>query len=137
LKGTKHHARSLSLLEILMNQIESYEDAREAWLLRAGAELWKAVVAEAERPAEDTQTALAAVRHALDCARRLRRAGEHEHVALLEQCAQATKNQMLALQQWGRGRGLNWDDEWGTQWGETLSAESSRTPVPTEDTMRR
>lgn len=119
-----------------MNQIESYEDAREAWLLRAGAELWKAVVAEAERPAADTQTALAAVRHALDCARRLRRAGEHEHVALLEQCAQATQKQMLALQQWGRGRGLNWDKEWGTHWGETLSAESSQTPAPAEGAMQ-
>ncbi len=133
--GTKHHARSFSLLEILMNQIESYEDAREAWLLRAGAELWKAVVAEAGSPAEDTQIALAAVRHALDCARRLRRAEEREHVALLEQCAQATKNQMTALQQWGRGRGLNWDDDWGTQWGETLSLESPP-PGPTEDATR-
>ncbi len=120
----------------MINQIKSQEDAREAWLLRAGAELWKAVVAEAEHPAADTQAALAAVRHALNCARRLRRAGELEHVVLLEQCAQATKNHALALQQWGRGRGLNWDADWGTQWGETLAAESSQTPAPTEDVMR-
>lgn len=120
-----------------MNQKKTEQDAREAWLLRAGAELWKAVVAEAECPAADTQAALAAVRHALDCARCLRRAGEQEHVALLERCAQATQNQTRALQQWGRGRGLNWDAEWGTQWGETLSAESRQTPAPTEDVKRR
>ncbi len=120
-----------------MNQIKSQEDAREAWLLRAGAELWKAVVAETEHPAADTQIALAAVRHALDCARRLRRSEEQEHVALLEQCAQATKSQMMALQQWGRGRGLKWDNDWGTQWGETLSVESSQTPAPTEDVKRQ
>ena len=118
----------------MINQIKSEEDAREAWLLRAGAELWKAVVAEAECPA-DTQIALAAVRHALDCARCLRRAGEEEQVALLEQCAQATKKQMLALQQWGCGRGLKWDEDWGTQWGETLAAESSQTLTPAEEVM--
>ncbi len=119
-----------------MNQTKSNEDAREAWLLRAGAELWKAVVSEAESPAPDTQIALAAVRHALDCARRLRRAGEQEHAALLEECAQATHNQVWALQQWGRGRGLNWDEDWGTQWGETLSAEGSQASVPTESALR-
>lgn len=119
-----------------MNQMKPNEDTREAWLLRAGAELWKAVVAEAGSPSPDTQVALAAVRHALDCARRLRRAEEHEHVALLEQCAQATKNQMRALQQWGRGRGLDWDENWGTVWGETLSAESSQASFPTTETRR-
>ena len=120
-----------------MNQIKSQEDAREAWLLRAGAELWKAVVAEAENPAADTQTALAAVRHALDCARRLRRAEEREHTALLEQCAQATQDQIRALQQWGRGRGLNWDSDWGTLWGETLAAENSPASGPTDSVRRR
>ncbi len=119
-----------------MNQTKLDQDAREAWLLRAGAELWKAVIAEAGCPAADTQEALAAVRHALDCARRLRRAGEHEHVALLEQCAQATKKQMLALQQWGWGRGLKWDDDWGTQWGEALSSEDSASPYPTNTVTR-
>ncbi len=126
----------IRLLQTLMNQTKSQEDAWEAWLLRAGAELWKAVVAEAECPAADTQAALAAVRHALNCARRLRRAGEQEHVALLEQCAQATKNQMMALQQWGQGRGLNWDSDWGTQWGETLAAENSQTPAPPDSVIR-
>ena len=120
----------------MINQTKSQEDAQEAWLLRAGAELWKAVVAEAASPAADTQTALAAVRHALDCARCLRRAREEEHVALLEQCAQATKNQMLALQQWGRGRGFKWDEDWGTQWGEMLAAESSQISAPAENVMR-
>lgn len=119
-----------------MNQKKTEEDEREAWLLRAGAELWRAVVAEAENPAADTQIALTAVRYALDCARCLRRAEERDHVALLERCAQATQNQVVALQQWGRGRGLNWDKNWGTQWGETLSAESSQTPVPTEAAKR-
>lgn len=124
--------------QIKLNQgvMKSNEDAQEAWLLRAGAELWKAVVAEAQSPAADTQAALAAVRHALDCARRLRRAGEHERAALLEQCAQATRSQMIALQQWGRGRGLNWDDDWGTQWGETLSAEGSPPCLPTESALQ-
>ena len=120
-----------------MSQINFNEDAREAWQLRAGAELWKAVVAEAECPAADTQIALAAVRHTLDCARRLRRAGEHEHVALLEQCAQAEQAQLQSLQQWGKGRGLNWGTDWGTQWGETLAAESSQTSAPAEDVKRR
>ena len=121
----------------MINQIKSQEDAREAWLLRAGAELWKAVVAEAEHPAADTQVALAAVRHALDCARCLRRAREEEHVALLEQCAQATKKQMMALQQWGRGRGLKWDEDWGTQWGEMLAAESSQTFAHADNVRRQ
>ena len=102
------------------------EDVREAWVLRAGAELWKVVVAEAEHPAADTQIALAAVRLALDCARRLRCAGDISEAArndLETECDKAAETQMLALQQWGRGRGMHWGSEWGTQWGETLSSE--------------
>ena len=102
---------------------------REAWVLRAGAELWKAVVAEAENPAADTQAALAAVRLALDCARRLRCAGgisEAVRDELEAECDNAAESQILALQQWGRGRGMHWESEWGTQWGETLSSEGSR-----------
>ena len=102
------------------------EDVREAWVLRAGAELWKVVVAEAEHPAADTQIALAAVRLALDCARRLRCAGDISEAArndLETECDNAAEAQMLALQQWGRGRGMQWGTEWGMQWGETLSSE--------------
>ena len=115
-----------------MPPIEANEDAQEAWLLRAGAELWKAVVAEADFQSKDTQAALAAVRHALDCARRLRRAKQQEEDTLRQQCDQATQQQMTALQQWGRGRGMNWDADWGTQWGEALSTEG-RQPSPTCD----
>lgn len=100
------------------------EDAREAWVLRAGAELWKAVVAEAGDPAEDTQKALFAVRAALDCARRLRccspEIAPEERARLSAECDRAAEAQMLALHTWGRGRGLHWDKNWGTQWGEAL-----------------
>lgn len=106
------------------------EDAREAWMLRAGAELWKAVVAEANHPANDTQKALAAVRAALDCARRLRCCPEtataEEREVLSRECLQASEDQYLALRRWGQGRGLPQDEEWGTQWGEALL------PPPTE-----
>lgn len=106
------------------------EDAREAWILRAGAELWKAVVAEAGFPAEDTQKALAAVRTALNCARCLRCCSPEvtasERARLSAECDRAGEAQMLALRAWGRGRGLRWDKEWGTQWGEALL------PAPTE-----
>ncbi len=106
------------------------EDAREAWSLRAGAELWKAVVAEAGNPAEDTQKALSAVRAALDCARRLRccppEITPQERARLSAECDRAGEDQMLALRAWGHGRGLRWDKEWGTQWGEALL------PGPTE-----
>ena len=113
------------------------EDAREAWVLRAGAELWKAVVAEAGDPAEDTRKALFAVRAALDCARRLRCCSygvtAEEHARLSAECERAAEAQMLALRAWGRGRGLRWDDDWGIQWGEALSAETGETPPPTDD----
>lgn len=105
------------------------EDAHEAWVLRAGAELWKAVIAEAGHPAEDTQKALSAVRAALDCARRLRCSPEvtaEERTRLSAECDRAAEAQMLALRAWGRGRGLRWDEDWGTQWGEALL------PAPTE-----
>ena len=110
------------------------EDAREAWVLRAGAELWKAVIAEAGSPAEDTQNALSAVRAALDCARRLRccspEVTEEERAALSAECDRAAEAQLFALHAWGKGRGLCWDEDWGTQWGEALlpapSASSSR-----------
>ena len=109
------------------------EDAHEAWVLRAGAELWKAVVAEAQHPADDTQKALAAVRAALDCARRLRCcspvAAAQERELLSLECAQAAENQRLALRQWGQGRGMHWGEEWGTQWGEALLPD---TPAPAE-----
>lgn len=124
----------------MLMQSEQDDDAREAWVLRAGAELWKAVVAEGSSPAEDTQKALAAVRFALDSARRLRCAGdvpEHEHAHLAAQAAQAATVQLLALQQWGRGRGLNWEADWGMQWGEMLSDESQPSPEnkpPAENT---
>ncbi len=109
------------------------QDVREAWVLRAGAELWKAVVAEAGKPAEDTQKALEAVRSALDCARRLRCAGNISAAArgeLEAECGKAAERQMQALQQWGRGRGLRWEKEWGTRWGETLSSEDDRRSGP-------
>lgn len=100
------------------------EDAREAWVLRAGAELWKAVIAEAASPAGDTQEALSAVRAALDCARRLRCCSpeitEEERTHLSGECEHAATVQILALRQWGRGRGLHWNEDWGTQWGEAL-----------------
>ncbi len=100
------------------------QDAREAWVLRAGAELWKAVIAEAESPAEDTQEALAAVRAALYCARRLRgcpqEAAPEERRLLSAECARAADAQLLALRQWGQKRGQHWDEDWGTQWGEAL-----------------
>lgn len=106
------------------------EDAREAWVLRAGAELWKAVVTEASEPAEDTQKALSAVRAALNCARRLRccspKAVASERARLSAECDRATEDQMLALRTWGHGRGRLWDKDWGTQWGEALL------PAPTE-----
>ena len=113
---------------MLTNNIE---DVHEAWVLRAGAELWNAVVAEAQHPAEDTQKALAAVRAALDCARRLRRcppavtAQERDRLAF--ECSQAAENQRLALRQWGRGREMHWDEEWGTQWGEELLPDPAET----------
>lgn len=107
------------------------EDTREAWVLRAGAELWKAVVAEADSPAEDTQDALAAVRAALDCARRLRccpqEATHEERLTLSDECDQAADAQLLALRRWGQGRGQQWDEDWGTQWGEELL------PAPNEN----
>ena len=115
------------------------QDMRDAWVLRAGAELWKAVIAEAGSPAEDTQKALEAVRCALDCARRLRCAGDVPQAILLlleAECTQAADEQTAALQQWNKGRGLNWNEDWGTQWGETLSAESSQTPGPAEGIKR-
>lgn len=100
------------------------EDAREAWVLRAGAELWKAAVAEADSPAEDTQNALSAVRAALDCARRLRCCSpevmSEERVRLSAECDRAAKSQVLALQAWGQGRDRHWNEDWGTQWGEAL-----------------
>ena len=102
------------------------DEKREAWVLRAGAELWKAVVMEADHPAADTQKALQAVRFALDCARCLRQAGdipEAERAILSKQAASAATLQALALQQWGRGRGRGWDADWGIQWGEMLSLE--------------
>ena len=106
------------------------KDAREAWVLRAGAELWKAVVAEAGNPAQDTQDALRAVRAALDCARRLRCCSPdltaEERARLSTECEHAGEAQMLALLAWGRGRGLRWDENWGTRWGEALL------PAPTE-----
>ena len=83
--------RSLLLIVALMMQ---NEDMRDAWVLRAGAELWKAVIAEADHPAEDTQKALAAVRYALDCARFLRCAEaitEPERSALAAEAAQAAE----------------------------------------------
>lgn len=110
----------------------THEDAREAWVLRAGAELWKAVVAEADAPAKDTQEALSAVRAALDCARRLRccspKVTAEERHALSAECDCAAEAQMLALRAWGRGRGLRWDEDWGTQWGETLVSENGVSP---------
>jgi hypothetical protein len=109
------------------NSSKHKEDAREAWALRAGAELWKAVIAEAASPAEDTQKALEAVRHALDCARRLRCAGEIPAAlrrALEAECDEAADRQRAALQRWGRGRGMTWGKDWGAQWGETLSASA-------------
>ena len=102
------------------------EDMRDAWVLRAGAELWKAVRAEADHPAEDTQKALGAVRFALNCARHLRCAGEISALARLkleEECALASDAQTAALQEWGLGRGRRWGSEWGALWGETLSEE--------------
>lgn len=96
---------------------------QEAWTLRAGAELWKAFVAEANCPASDTQKALKAVRHALDCARRLRVAAgisEATRKELEAECVQAAEEQVLALRQWGRGRGMRWGADWGTRWGEAL-----------------
>lgn len=116
------------------NETMQDEDKREAWVLRAGAELWKAVVAEAGSPAEDTQKALEAVRNALDCARRLRCAGDIPRETWLKleaECEQASEMQASALQQWGRGRGMDWGEDWGTQWGETL-APKSRSSDPTE-----
>lgn len=112
------------------------EDAREAWALRAGAELWKAVVAEAGNPAEDTQKALFAVRAALDCARRLRccspKITAEERHALSAECDCAAEAQVLALRAWGRGRGLHWGEEWGMQWGETLVSENGVSPRPAD-----
>ncbi len=104
------------------------EDVRDAWVLRAGAELWKVVVQEADRPAADTQKALRAVRDALDCARCLRRAGratEMEREALAREADAAWIRQFHALQEWGQNRGLNWGTEWGTQWGESLRTAES------------
>jgi hypothetical protein len=128
-EGTKHNVKSLKLMQASMTQNKKIrkkdEDVREAWALRAGAELWKAVIAEADRPAEDTQQALEAVRHALDCARRLRCAGDIPSAArraLEAECDDAADRQRMALQHWGRGRGMTWEKEWGTQWGETLQA---------------
>ncbi len=112
---------------MLTNNIE---DAREAWVLRAGAELWKVVIAEAADPARDTQKALSAVRAALDCARRLRccppEVTAEERARLSAECDGAAEAQILALRVWGQGRGLDWDENWGTQWGEALL------PAPTE-----
>ena len=115
-----------------MMQNEQNDDVREAWVLRAGAELWKAVVAESGSPAEDTQKALEAVRSALDCARRLRCAGEiaeQERAVLCAEAARAAERQALALQQWGRGRGLHWGADWGVQWGEALSHPADTKPA--------
>ncbi len=98
-------------------------DRRDAWLLRAGAELWKAVVAEAEHPSEDTRAALQSVRLALDCARRLRGAGgmpEAGRRTLEAECADAADAQADALCRWCLGRGLNASCDWGEQWGDTL-----------------
>ena len=109
------------------NQVAE-DDAREAWTLRAGAELWKAVVAEADCPAQDTQQALAAVRHALNCARRLRVAGDLSGEAcrkLEAECDHAAEQQMQALRQWGRGRGMSWEADWGTRWGDALQQDQS------------
>jgi len=97
-------------------------DQRDAWVLRAGAELWKAVAAEG-KPAQDTREALQAVRLALDCARRLRCAGEVSDARrrVLElACAQAEAAQIQALRRWCLGRGLSAGRDWGEQWGETL-----------------
>ena len=114
------------------------EDAREAWILRAGAELWKAVVAEAGQPAEDTQNALSAVREALDCARRLRCCSPEvtpkQRRMLSEECDRAAEAQLLALRAWGKGRGLRWDEDWGMQWGETLVSENAAL-LPPADTV--
>ncbi len=111
------------------------EDAREAWVLRAGAELWKAVVTEAGDPAEDTQKALSAVRAALDCARRLRccppEVTAEEHARLSAECDRAAEAQILALRAWGWGRGRHWNEDWGLRWGETLLSEDNATH-PTE-----
>ncbi|MGI4789677.1 MAG: hypothetical protein ACRYFS_12595 [Janthinobacterium lividum] len=118
-----------------MIQSEQSDDLRDAWVLRAGAELWKAVIAEAGSPAEDTQKALKAVRNALDCARRLRYAGEVaelEREVLAAEAVRSTQVQAMALQKWGNGRGLNWGTEWGAQWGEALAAGSSEIPDPTD-----
>ncbi len=108
------------------------QDAREAWVLRAGAELWKAVVAEAGHPAEDTQKALAAVRSALDCARRVRccppEVPKTQREAISAECDRAAEAQVLALRRWGQGRGLHWDEDWGTQWGESLLPEMASSP---------
>jgi hypothetical protein len=111
----------------LMIQKEWNNDVRDAWVLRAGAELWKAVVTESGSPSEDTQKALEAVRYALDCARRLRCAGdipERERVFLSAEAARSAEMQAMALHQWGQGRGLNWEARWGTQWGEALSPDA-------------
>ena len=100
-------------------------EKQEAWVLRAGAELWKAVVLEAECPADDTRKALTAVRRALDCARRLRHATgipDAERCHLESECKKAVGTQILALRQWGQGRGLHWDDDFGTRWGQALSS---------------
>ena len=118
--------------------INNNEDAREAWVLRAGAELWKAVVAEAGDPAEDTQKALSAVRAALDCARRLRccssKVTAEERQALSIECDRAGEAQLFALRAWGRGRGLCWNEDWGMQWGETLVSENDAL-LPPADTV--
>ena len=102
--------------------------------MRAGAELWKVVVAEAGFPAEDTQAALAAVRAALDCARRLRCCSPEvtaaERARLSAECDRAGEAQILALQAWGYGRGLRWDKEWGTQWGEALLPSPTQSAAP-------
>ncbi len=107
-------------------------EVREAWVLRAGAELWKAVVAEAGHPAEDTRKALFAVRAALDCARRLRCCSSEvapaERARLSAECDRAAEAQLDALRKWGRGRGRRWDDEWGIQWGEALVSETGGPP---------
>ena len=97
-------------------------DQRDAWVLRAGAALWKAVTAEVE-PAEDTREALQAVRLALDCARRLRCAGDISAArrgTLEAECMQAEASQIQALRQWCLGRGLSAARDWGEQWGETI-----------------
>ena len=102
-------------------------DKHDAWVLRAGAELWKAVVAEANHPAEDTRLALQAVRAALNAARRLRFAGDvppSERLALTRLAARAEAAQTQALRRWGQGRGLDWGDDWGERWGEALVEET-------------